>query len=411
MQAARPAWVQAAVPEEGATTSARPTLAEVLHAALDHGPPPALDDHQWKTLHALLRCRTPALGGHLYRCEDCGKKHFAPHSCRNRHCPLCQRRAANEWLEQQTAALLPVPYFHLVFTLPHALNGVIAQNRRELYRLLFAAASATLLEFGHSRLGAQIGVTAVLHTWSQTLLDHYHLHCVVTGGGLRLDGRGWRAARAGYLFPVQALSQVFRGKFCSGLQALAAEGKLSHHGTQAALAEPGALLRLVAEVAARPWVVYSKRPFAGPKTVLAYLSRYTHRVALGPGRLRALDRAAGTVTFAYKDYADQSRPKQMTLELREFLRRFCLHLLPDRLVKIRHYGLLGNRNRERRLLEARRHLGVAPPSAVPEEVSHPEPPPSLPTRRCPHCGSERLQWLEHREPQSRADPNCTPDTS
>lgn len=387
---AAPANLDAAEPRP------RLTVAEVLAAALARGRP-ALPAPHWKTLNAVLRCRTAALGGHLYACADCGRQHFIPHSCRNRHCPNCQRGAAVDWLQKQTAALLPVPYFHVVFTLPHALNGLIAQNQRALYNLLFGAASATLLEFGRNHLQAQVGVTAVLHTWSQTLLDHYHLHCVVTGGGLRLDGRGWRHANRHYLFPVRALSKVFRGKFCAGLRKLHAAGQLGFHGALESLQDPLAFGRLLTEATSRPWVVYSKRPFAGPSTVLAYLSRYTHRVALGSGRLRALDRAGGTVCFAYKDYADHSQSKTLTLALEEFLRRFCLHLLPARFVKIRHYGLLGNRDRQQRLVAARATLGQPPVPAPLRQPMEPATTTSL-TPSCPHCGGTRLVLLEHRVP-------------
>ena len=195
------------------------SLAAVLRAGISRSPP-SLPRHQWRVLNALLACRTPALGGHQYRCQDCGRLHFVPHSCRNRHCPVCQGRAAREWLARQEAALLPVPYFHLVFTLPHELNPLIRQNQRSLYTLLFTAATETLLEFGQNRFGVQIGITAVLHTWSQTLLDHYHLHCIVTGGGLSADDAQWVSTPPHYLFAVRALSAVFRGKFSSGLEKL-----------------------------------------------------------------------------------------------------------------------------------------------------------------------------------------------
>jgi len=390
--------------ERAADSSPRLTVAEVLAAALARDRP-ALPASHWKIINALLRCRTPALGGHLYACTDCGREHFVPHSCRNRHCPHCQRGAAVDWLHQQTESLLPVPYFHVVFTLPHALNGLIAQNQRALYNLLFSAASATLLEFGRNQLHAQVGITAVLHTWSQTLRDHYHLHCVVTGGGLRLDGGGWRHANRHYLFPVKALSKVFRGKFCAGLRQLHAQGQLAFPGAGEAPQAPARFARLLGEATARPWVVYSKRPFAGPSTVLAYLSRYTHRVALGAGRLRALDRDRGTVCFAYKDYADHSRPKTMMVTLTEFLRRFCLHFLPARLVKIRHYGLLGNRGRRHRLTAVRALLDAAS-SPPPHPSRNPEQPsPSAATAPaapcCPHCGGTRLSLIEHRVPHHR----------
>src|SRR5258708_6238374 len=352
---------------EPLATMAGPSLAAVLRAGISSSPP-SLPKHHWRILNALLACRTPTLGGHRYRCQKCGRTHFVPHSCRNRHCPLCQGHAAHEWLASQEAALLPVPYFHLVFTLPHEFNSLIGQNQRALYKLLFDAASQTLLEFGQNRFGAQVGITAVLHTWSQTLLDHYHLHCIVTGGGLTQDGTRWVAATAHYLFPVKALSQVFRGKFCAGLQQLYAEGKLQFHGQLAALSVGKAFQQVMRQATRHAWVVYAKRPFAGPQQVLGYLSRYTHRVAISPSRLLALDRQRATVTFSWKDYADGARRKTMVLGAGGFVRRFCLHLLPARFVKIRHYGLLGNRRRHGALAQARAVL-VSPPASSPSNAT------------------------------------------
>ena len=312
--------------------------------------------------------------------------HFVPHCCRNRHCPLCQGAAARRWLAKQEQALLPVPYFHLVFTLPHVLNTLIQQNQRVLYFLLFQAASQTLLEFGQNRFGAQLGITAVLHTWSQTLLDHYHLHCIVTGGGLSTDGSKWVASSERYLFAVRALSEVFRGKFCAGLERLYSEGQLKFHGKLGPLAAPTAYQGLLRQAVSQKWVVYSKRPFAGPRQVLAYLSRYTHRVALSPKRLVALDTNSQTATFTWKDYADGSKRKTMRLELREFVRRFCLHLLPERFVKIRHFGFLSNRQRQSRVAQVRALLSLVVMS-VAAVASGPE-------RVCPHCGSSRLLLME-----------------
>jgi hypothetical protein len=364
-----------------------PSLAAVLRAGIN-GSPPSLPKHHWRILNALLTCRTLVLGGHRYLCQECGQTHFVPHSCRNRHCPLCQGAAAQRWLAKQEQALLPVSYFHLVFTLPHVLNPLIQQNQRVLYLLLFQAASQTLLEFGQKRFGAQLGITAVLHTWSQTLLDHYHLHCIVTGGGISADGSKWVASSTRYLFAVRALSEVFRGKFCDGLERLYAEGQLKFHGKLAPLAAPTAYRGLLRQAVSQKWVVYSKRPFAGPRQVLAYLSRYTHRVALSPKRLVALDLKAQTVTFSWKDYADGCKRKTMRLELREFVRRFCLHLLPERFVKIRHFGFLSNRQRQSRVAEARALLKRAPlPTPVTAVTSEPD-------RVCPHCGSSRLLLVE-----------------
>ena len=365
---------------------AEPGLAAVLRAGIKSSPP-ALPRHHWRILNALLACRTPALGGHRYLCQKCGRTHFVPHSCRNRHCPLCQGAAARDWLARQEAALLPVPYFHLVFTLPHVLNPLIQQNQQALYTLLFNAAAQTLLEFGQNRFGVQLGITAVLHTWSQTLLDHYHLHCIVSGGGLSGDGSKWVTTPPRYLFAVRALSEVFRGKFCAGLQQLHADGRLQFHGKLAALSQPKAYQRLARQAVRQKWVVYAKRPFAGPRQVLGYLSRYTHRVALSPRRLLALNPQTQTVTFAWKDYADGAKRKTMCLDVREFVRRFCLHLLPERFVKIRHFGFLSNRQRKRCVAQAHvllRQAPLAPPSAGPSE----------PLRVCPHCGSSSLLLVE-----------------
>ena len=338
----------------------RPTLGQILRPFL--AAPAAdvrLSPHQWKTLRALAQCRTSALGAQAFYCPHCRREHVVAHSCRNRHCPHCQGAAAVDWLAQQSAALLPVPYFHLVFTLPHTLNPLIRQNRTALFKLLFDAAAQTLLEFGQQRLHAQLGLTAVLHTWSQTLGDHYHLHCIVTGGGVARDHSRWVATTPHYLFPVRALSRMFRGKYLAGLNALFTAGQLEFHGVLAEMAPLINFAALCRQAAQPEWVVYAKRPFAGPEQVLAYLSRYTHRVALSPRRLLAA--AAASVTFAYKDYADDSRPKTLTLPTAEFMRRFCLHVLPERFVKIRHYGLLGNRQKQTRLARARELLGALPP--------------------------------------------------
>jgi Putative transposase/Transposase zinc-binding domain len=366
---------------------AGPGLAAILQAGITSSPP-ALPKHHWRIINALLACRTPALGGHRYLCQECGKTHFVPHSCRNRHCPLCQGAAARDWLAQQEAALLPVPYFHLVFTLPHVLNPLIQQNQRVLYTLLFTAATQTLLAFGQNRFGVQVGITAVLHTWSQTLLGHYHLHCIVTGGGLSADATKWVTTPPHYLFAVRALSKVFCGKFCAGLEQLHREGKLQFHGQVAPLAEPRVYQRLLRQAVRKKWVVYAKRPFAGPRQVLGYLSRYTHRVALSPRRLLELDQQNQTVTFSWKDYAQEAKRKTMRLELREFVRRFCLHLLPERFVKIRHFGFLSNRQRQLRVAQARALLRQIPLPG-PSVAAEPKP-----VKVCPHCGSSWLLLIE-----------------
>lgn len=363
----------------------------------------SLPIHHWKVLRAIMSCRTAVLGGHFYQCGHCGKQHFVPHSCRNRHCPTCQGVNGADWMEKQAQLLLPIPYFHLVFTLPHDLNPLIQQNRAALYDLLFDTASATLLEFGRNNLNAQIGITSVLHTWSQTLLDHYHLHCIVTGGGLQPDGR-WKKTSGHWLFPIRALSKVFRGKFCGGLGELFQTNRLEFHGKIKALADQNVFQQLSRKISHQPWVVYAKRPFAGPDAVLAYLSRYTHRVGISNRRLKTLDHKAQTVTFGYKDYADDSRKKLMTLSLDEFIRRFRLHILPERFVKIRHYGLLSNRNRHTRIAQARTALNAQTVTAPPEKsFDDTSVAPSFPL--CPYCQQPALILLCITHPPKTFKPN------
>jgi hypothetical protein len=395
-----------ACPDAPALPSGRgPSLAEVLRAGLPaYARTYRLPAHHWKVLNAIQACRTPLLGGHQYQCAHCQHAHFAPHACGNRHCPTCQGINSQHWLAAQAEVLLPIPYFHVVFTLPHTLNPLIQQNQSALYGLLFASGAQTLLSFGRNNLQAQLGVTAVLHTWSQTLLDHYHIHCIVTGGGPSLAGTGWIASRPDYLFNVQALSAVFRAKFCEGLQALYAQGQLQFHGQLAPLAEPAKFPALLRSATRQGWVVYSKRPFAGPQQVLAYLSRYTHRVGISNRRLLALDTNQQTVAFDYKDYADAARHKTMHLPLGEFIRRLRLHLLPPRFVKIRHYGLLTNRGRQERLQRARALLAAHSPvgPALPELKAAPSITPSLPV--CPHCGWAALVLVRVVFPSRRASP-------
>jgi hypothetical protein len=382
-----------------------PSLAHVLRAGLPaYARTHRLPAHHWKVLNAIQACRTPLLGGHQYQCSHCQRAHFAPHACGNRHCPTCQGINSQRWLAAQAEVLLPIPYFHIVFTLPHSLNPLIQQNQAALYALLLASSSATLLSFGRNNLRAQLGVTAVLHTWSQTLLDHYHIHCIVTGGGPSLKGGSWIASHPKYLFNVRALSSVFRAKFCQGLQALYAKGKLQFHGQLRPLAEPATFQALVRTATRQNWVVYSKRPFAGPQQVLAYLSRYTHRVGISNRRLLALDQEEQTVAFDYKDYADGARHKTMHLPLGEFIRRWRLHLLPPRFVKIRHYGLLANRGRQARLQAARALLQAQSPTGqpLPELKATPLISPPLPV--CPHCGWAALVLVRIVAPLRLASP-------
>jgi hypothetical protein len=362
----------------------------------------ALTATQRTALRDLAACRTAALGGHVSACLDCGRERIAYNSCRNRHCPKCQALSRARWLAREAANLLPVEYFHVVFTLPGAVAELAAANPAVMYDLLFRAASRTLREVAANpkRLGAQVGVLMVLHTWGQTLQHHPHVHAVVTGGGLSCDARGvvtsaptWMACRPGFFLPVRVLSRVFRRLYLDGLRRAFADGTLVFAGTRATLADPVRFDRWVSAVGSREWVVYAKKPFGGPAQVLKYLARYTHRVALSNSRIVRVD--DGGVTFRYQDSADDRRTKTMTLTGDEFLRRFVQHVLPRGFVKVRHYGLLAPRDREERLALARRRLLVEsvrrPVSSSPEPacvVASPAEP------CCPHCGSPRLVTRE-----------------
>ncbi len=305
---------------------------------------------QQKVMRAVEVCRTALLGGHLKQCTTCGFEHPSYNSCRNRHCPKCQSLAKAQWFQKQTAELLPVGYFHLVFTLPHVLNGLILAHKKILLSLLFKAVSETLLEFGQRRLGGTVGIIAVLHTWDQKLQDHFHLHCLVPAGALSLDQRRWIRARPNFLFSVKALSVVFRGKFLDLLKQAGEKGRIE---------TPSEAVQALRE---KNWVVYAKRPFGSPQTVLDYLGRYTHRVALSNNRILSLQN--GQVTFTYRDRKDKDRLKSMVVDAQEFIRRFLLHVLPDGFVRIRHFGFLANRAKKHALSQCRKLLGLSP--ALPE---------------------------------------------
>src|SRR5215207_1903994 len=303
--------------------ASRWTVGAVLRDGINRMPVGA-SPQQWKVLRALTACRTGALGGCTYECQDCHQAHTVAFGCGNRHCPECQGRLAHQWLEQQQSRLLAVPYFHLVFTLPHALNPLIRQNREPLYELLLEGASQTLREFGRNRFGAEIGVTMVLHTWGQRLNEHYHVHAIVTGGGWAQEV-GWREVTNGrYLFSITALARVFHGKFCDGLQQLRRDQRLEYHGEQAGLKTEATFQRMMREASASKWIVYAKRPFAGPETVLRYLSNYTHRVGMSSRRILHLNEASHQVTFRYRDYARSGKVQTMRLDTGEFARRFAL---------------------------------------------------------------------------------------
>lgn len=399
-----------------AVVLARPAL-EVADIIREHGEAfrarfgRLLSGVQKQALRDLAACRTAALGGHVERCLDCGHGRIAYNSCRNRHCPKCQALTRARWLDQQAQHLLPVEYHHVVFTLPQEVAELALANPRLLYDALFQAASATLREVAANpkRLGAQIGVLMVLHTWGQNLHHHPHVHCVCTGGGLSCSAAGdidvspnWRSCRPGFFLPVRVLSRVFRGKYLELLRRAFDGGKLSLPGRLAALRDPPAFAAWLRPLYQKDWVVYAKRPFGGSAQVLKYLARYTHRVAISNARLLKLE--DGQVTFRYKDYSDDRRHKTMTLTAEEFLRRFVQHVLPKGFVKIRHYGPLANRRRAEllRLCRGLLLVGVLRPEAVASgELS------VLPAKEhcCPACGSVRLACAE--VPRQPAPLRCT----
>ena len=327
--------------------SGRPELADIFRS---HGQSyqrtHRLSASQQKVMRAVSVCRTQELGGHLKQCDTCGFEHPTYNSCRNHHCPKCQSLAKAKWLEKQTCELLPVGYFHLVFALPHEFNRLILAHKKILLALLFKAVSETLLEFGQRRFGATMGIIAVLHTWDQTLKDHFHLHCLVPAGALSLDHSRWIGARPNFLFPVTALSQVFRGKFLALLQQACEKGKI-----------PAATNEIKAS-RQKGWIVYAKKPFGSPQTVLDYLGRYTHRVALSNDRI--LNVQNGQVTLSYRDRKDGDRKKTLPLDAHEFIRRFLLHVLPEGFMRIRHFGFLANRSKKQALTQCRKLLKLDP---------------------------------------------------
>ena len=341
---------------------------------------------QRKVLHAIARCRTAALGGHRDRCVRCGHRTISYNSCRNRHCPKCQTGARNRWLAERCKELLPVRYVHVVFTLPHQLAPLAYQNKRLLYRLLFQASAATLLEVAADprHLGAHIGFLSVLHTWGQNLQHHPHVHCVIPAGGLSADHTRWIQPRYPFFLPIKILSRVFRGKFVAGLRREFQQGKLGFYGDQEALRDPKLFRALLRSLFRQDWIVYAKPPFGGPEYVLHYLARYTHRVAISNHRLVAFQN--GQVTFRWKDYAHGNKKRKMTLTADEFLRRFLWHVLPKGFVRIRFFGFLANRRRATLLPICRQVLAARPPSssACPAPA---QPPTSWP---CPRCGGPMI---------------------
>jgi len=358
----------------------------------------ALSPAERRVLRAIEVCRTAALGGHVEQCDECGHRRIWYNSCRNRHCPQCQSLARAEWIEDRQAELLNCEYFHVVFTLPEALAAIAYQNKKVVYGLLFRAAAETLrtIAADPQHLGAQIGFFAVLHTWGQTLVHHPHLHCVVTGGGLSPDGSRWIPGRPGFFLPVEVLGRLFRRLFLDYLEKAFDAGKLQFFSSLEGLRERRGLLAYLAPTRKVEWVVYAKRPFAGPQQVLDYVGRYTHRVAISNQRLLAIEE--GQVRFRWKDYRDGNQQKVLTLAADEFIRRFLLHVLPRGFQRIRYYGLLGHRYREQNLAHCRQLLGMlaAQPTAGP--------PPDYRDRyeqltgrsltECPACHQGRMRIVE-----------------
>ena len=347
---------------------------------------------QLKVMSAIEQCRSAALGGHVLRCQACEHNEISYNSCRNRHCPKCQARAARAWLEARQADLLPVDYYHVVFTLPAPVSDIAYCNKAVIYGLLFEIAAETLATIAADpkHLGARIGATLVLHTWGSALTHHPHVHGIVPGGGVSLDGERWVACKPGFFLSVRVLSRLFRRRFLEALDQAHRDGRLQFFGEHAALTDARSFAKWLAPLRKCEWVVYAKRPFAGPAAVLAYLSRYTHRVAISTQRLVALDERG--VTFRWKDYRakGKTRYKTMTLAANEFMRRYLLHVLPSRFHRIRHYGLLANAQRCDHLARARELLNVVPDASANQQNADVSAEPGQPTFVCPDCGAPMI---------------------
>ena len=365
---------------------------------------------QLKVMAAIENCRTAALGGHVAACTKCDHQHIAYNSCRNRHCPKCQGAAAQDWMQARMEDLLPVEYFHVVFTLPAQIADIAYQNKAAVYGLLFKASAQTLLTIAADpkHLGAKIGMTSVLHTWGSAMMHHPHVHVIVPGGGLSADGTRWIACRSGFFLPVKVLSKLFRRLFLEGLIRLHKAGKLKFFGELAKLADPGIFATQLAPLRKTNWVVYAKPPFGGPEAVLAYLSRYTHRVAISNHRLVSAD--ADTVAFRWKDYRIKrgDRMKVMRLTTDEFIHRFLIHVLPSRFHRIRHAGFLANGIRRDRIGQIRRLLDTEPePAQMPDEAASAEPEDPPAHQPCPKCGGAMIvveTFLRGQTPKCRAPP-------
>jgi len=356
-------------------------------------------------MRAIEICRTAELGGHRDQCDHCGTIRISYNSCRNRHCPKCQCLEKERWFEAREKDLLSTPYFHVVFTLPEGLRPLALRNQKVIYSLLFKAVSETLTELARdsNHLGAEIGFMAILHTWSQTLIDHPHLHCLVTGGGLSLDGSRWLRSKKGFFLPVKVLSCLFRGKFLDGLKRVHEAGELRFPGQIEELKEASAFKRLLTNLYRQEWVVYCKPPLKRPEKVMDYLGRYTHRVALSNDRLVKLE--GNEVTFRWRDSADNDKIKLLTLEAFEFIRRFLLHVLPEQFVKIRYYGILSHRNRKGKLLRCKRLLGMLIPEQSKQVLKETWQDlltriTGIDLRICPYCGKGKMIQRETLPPCS-----------
>ena len=372
----------------------------------EHGD--ALSPAQRRVMRAIEVCRTAALGGHVEECDECGHQRISYNSCANRHCPKCQSLARAQWLEDRQSELLETQYFHVVFTIPEEITALAYQNKKEVYGILFRTAAETLCTIAADprHLGAEIGFFAVLHSWGQNLLFHPHLHCVVAGGGIALDGSRWVSCRPGFFLPVRVLSRLFRRLFLQALEIAFDAGQLQFFSSLETLRERSPFQQYLASAREREWVVYAKPPFAGPQSVLEYVGRYTHRVALSNNRIQNVEN--GQVSFRWKDYRNHNRQKTMTLEAGEFIRRFLLHVLPPGFQRIRYYGFLGNRHREQKLARCRQLLEMPVPELAPvqrskdyrdryEELS------GVSLRNCPVCRHGHMLVVEvfgrlHRRP-------------
>jgi len=378
----------------------------------------SLSSTQRRVMQAIAACRTAALGGHVEACDDCGHQRISYNSCRNRHCPKCQSLARAQWIEDRQAELLPVPYFHVVFTLPEEIAAIAYQNKAVVYNLLFAATADTLrtIAADPKHLGAEVGFFAVLHTWGQTLVHHPHLHCVVPGGGLSADGERWVPCRPGFFLPVRVLSRFFRRRFLQLLEQAFDRGELKFFSALEQLRERETFHRYLEPLRQKEWIVYSKAPFAGPEQVLDYVGRYTHRVAIANSRLLNIE--DGHVAFRWKDYRDGDAQKTMTLTAEEFIRRFLLHVLPPGLQRIRYYGFLGNRYRKEKLAQCRSLLQVN--STTPQKAGAEAPADyrdryealtGVSLHACPVCRRGRMMIIEQLSPCRAPEPTRILDTS